>query len=207
MENKNSIREQYIVCSQKEYQAFMDDAGERIIQTVLWQYKITGKEKPDVYQEACLATAHALACYDSARLDVKLSTYVWYCVENIAKMYIRAQQAEKRAAEKDVISYEDVLTQEFSATEENQPIANYKPTAVWDDYFHNPAAAKELLGKMMQEAALTKTHKSIIELMLKGLPQSAIGAKLNMSQSKVSKMLSEAKELLRNTRAAQVAIA
>jgi len=207
MEKKNNIKEAYILCSQEEYQKFMDDVGEKLIHAIMKNYGIRGTEQADVYQEACLVTAHALACYDPIRLDVKVTTYVWHCVENVAKMHIRAQMAQKNNASYGVVSYEDVVAQELSQPEEAHPINNYRPTITTDEHFHNQSAAKELLKSMMNEASLTKTHKSIIRFMLAGLSQNDIGKKLGMSQSKVSKLFTEAKGILLNTKAAQAAMA
>ena len=67
--------------------------------------------------------------------------------------------------------------------------------------------AKTLLQAMMEEAPLTSVQRTILLLTLNSVPQAEIAGRVGFSQAKVSKQYNEALRLMRETEAAQTAMA
>lgn len=205
---------EYLVCSNEEFNQFMEEGGKNMLAAMMWQHHETGNEA--LYQEVCLTAAHAIATYDSSRLDVKLATYVWECCAKVFLMNHRKKHAKIRAGFSNDVSFEAFQKKAFDESraddeETEAPVAKRRYS--YQAFSYDIACAveqsdaKSLLRAMMDEAPLTSRQRMILLLTLDNVPQAEIAGRVGCSQTRVSALYNEALCLMRDTKVAQKAMA
>lgn len=201
-------------CSSEELQEFLHKSGSRIIISV-WTKHGKRVELDDFLQLSHLCIAEALTRFDPMRVDVKTETYIYHCVENVYKMMVRREYAQKVIPRRNCYSYEVLCDME--ADRASEQMEELRPTKivsraknqegllyeenislqdvcseVEEDKIQDEVIANErraLLWKAMRAARLTADEMAIIQGTLKGVPQKEIGKKIGISQAAVSKRL------------------
>lgn len=212
MYSDSVFNREYVVCSNEEFDRFMASGGKNLLTALMRQYHEAGNEA--LYQEVCLTAAHAIATHDPCRIDVKLTTYVWECCMHTILMNHRKKHAKKRAGSAKDVSFEEFREKAFDesrADDEEAPAASRRYSYQTFSYDMNrdveKMEAKTLLQAMMEEAPLTSVQRTILLLTLNSVPQAEIAGRVGFSQAKVSKQYNEALRLMRETEAAQKAMA
>ena len=211
MYSDSVFNREYVVCSNEEFDRFMASGGKNLLTALMRQYHEAGNEA--LYQEVCLTAAHAIATHDPCRIDVKLTTYVWECCMHTILMNHRKKHAKKRAGSAKDVSFEEFREKAFDesrADDEEAPASrrySYQTFSYDMNRDVEKTEAKTLLQAMMEEAPLTSVQRTILLLTLNSVPQAEIAGRVGFSQAKVSKQYNEALRLMRETEAAQKAMA
>lgn len=173
-------------CSEKSLQDFMENGGRRLM-VRFFKDNVRGLSFNDVYQELMITTAHTIAMYEEARIDVKLSTYIWASWENTLKMIYRRNDSQKEQINKTMV---DPI--EAAASIAVNPMDKV-------DHDLSVRAAMAPVYKLLSDpkSPLTKVEKTVIRLTLKGCRQATIGRVVNLSQGTVSKIYTTALDKIR----------
>lgn len=173
-------------CSEKSMQDFMENGGRRLMVRFV-KDNVHGMLFDDVYQELMITTAHTIAMYEKARIDVKLSTYIWASWENTIKEIYRQNDSQKKPIAKTMV---DPI--EAAANIAVNPMDKV-------DHDLSVKAAIAPVYKLLSDpkSPLTKVEKTIIRLTLKGCRQAEIGRIVNLSQGTVSKTYTAALDKIR----------
>lgn len=173
-------------CSEKSLQDFMGNGGRRLMAR-FFKDNVHGLSFNDVYQELMITTAHTIAMYEKARIDVKLSTYVWASWGNAMKMIYR--QSDSQKAQIDMTMVDSIEAAANIAINPTDKV----------DHDVDLAAAMVPIYKLLDDpkSPLTKLEKTVIRLTLKGYKQAKIGRMVNLSQGTVSKTYTTALDKIR----------
>lgn len=175
-------------CSSEELSTFIRGGGNRIIWSIIASSR--GLDKEDLYQEALIAAAHALAEYDASRSGTKKTTYVYQAVYNQIKMMYRSNASNQHTFERE--SCGDVN----ESTELRDRSADME-----EDIINSVIMAEraESLRRAIALAPLTDQEREVIALSLADKKQMEIAQSMGIQQGTVSKLRSSAMSKLKAT--------
>lgn len=164
------------VCTEQEFNEYMENEGTRMIWSVIHRYG-KGVEQSDAFQELSIALWRALGSYSPDRGAKKL-TYVYQTVYNQMKMMLREQGAAKRAFEKQAKSAEEQYN--LRGRDENM-----EDRILEDMVLRSRSNA---LHWAIRNGGLTEDEQKTVYMLLQDMLQREIGEKLACSQGHVSAM-------------------
>ena len=125
-----------------------------------------------------------------ADCGVKLSTYVFICAKNEVRMYLRKGAAKIRSAS--VVS----LDADIDDDQKRKVIDTIFDSNCPIDKLENDLYAKSIFRIAMQivDYEMSKEAGIVVHRTMDGITQSQIARELNVSQSKVSKLLSASRK-------------
>ena len=164
------------VCTEQEFNEYMENEGTRMIWSVIHRYG-KGVEQSDAFQELSIALWRALGSYSPDRGAKKL-TYVYQTVYNQMKMMLREQGAAKRAFEKQAKSAEEQYN--LRGRDENM-----EDRILEDMVLRSRSNA---LHWAIRNGGLTEDEQKTVYMLLQDMLQREIGEKLGCSQGHVSAM-------------------
>lgn len=189
-------------CESYQLEDFLSDGGFAMFDKIYKQYNLACQmEKDDCYQEYTIAAARAIREYNTDRVDVKLFTFVWDCVENAAKMICRRGMAKKRESNLHPVAMsriERYFEDERAGTWHYPELKSYERLCA-DNTFAQVLEndGVEYIYRIIANAGLTPLEHETIMLSIQGLSQAEIGRRVSRAQSQVSKYKKEATRKLR----------
>lgn len=191
------------LCENYQFEDFLRDGGFAMFDKIYMQYnRACQTEKEDCYQEYSLAAAKAIRNYNPHRVDVKLFTFVWYYVENQAKMICRSEMAQKRANNTHAVQ-QDMLDHYFEIESSNDDwdypeLMSYE--RICRDETTYQVEERDSVSRIIQaikNAGLSDLEKTIIIDSINGFTQQEIADHHKYSQSRISKYKNDARRKLR----------
>lgn len=100
-----------------------------LVRKIAWSFSTsTGCDFDDLYQEGMIAYLEALKTYDQAK--GRLSTYMWWCISNQLKNYIKQENKYRD----NVVSLVEIVPSEFGV---DQPLNEFEHELIDEDYENN----------------------------------------------------------------------
>ena len=179
------------LCTEHKLNEFLENDGARLLYGCI--YENAGYwNTENLFQDCLITAARCIEAYDEARMDTKLTTYIWQACENAIKMMYRKRDAVK------------VHTEENLTVPMSEEVFNVEdPTAPGLDESIGEKVDLETRVAALRKAieapatGLTGEEKTVIYETLKDRSQFEIGRIIGHSQSYVSKTYSAALKKLR----------
>lgn len=150
-------------------------------------------EYEDLLQEASIGFIKAIQTYKPSK-GVKLTTYAFICAQNEVRMYLRKNSAKSRTAV--VVSLDTGSDDDHNQDSLMNRISGHDGSApVIEDSIHVKTVFRQAMRIVEHE--MDQTSILVIRRTMEGIPQSQMAKELNLSQSKVSKILSAASREIR----------
>lgn len=175
----------------EEQAEFLREGTKRLIWACINRFNTKGIEPEELFQECMIAAAKALNAYDPARVDVKLSSFIWACCENRIKMAVRQINGKNARTDRYcrrpawMVKAEQISD---SSMEQFEEWDLRKARRTWLDRAINDP-----------ETGLTDQERIVMQLTIMEIPQTKIGKIIGTAQSEVSKKKTSAMQKLKAT--------
>ena len=179
------MRGTYALCSNEEFEAYMNSDGWRLLRSVWSRFGRSFKkdEKDDFFQEGSIVIAHALALYDPAKGEK--NSYIYASLENRLCMMDRARKARIRGLDM-VVTDASLIDWIAMADPELGPLQ----TLLREEH-------RNKLWTAVYTCCLTDMEEMVVELSMEGYNQLEIAGMLGVQQGSISKLLKQATQRIR----------
>lgn len=179
------------LCTEQKLNEFLENDGARLLYGCI--YENAGYwNTENLFQDCLITAARCIEAYDEARMDTKLTTYIWHACENVIKMAYRKRGTVKVLSEENLtvpMSEDAFDVEDHTAPGLDESIGEKV------DLETRIAALRKAIEA--SATGLTDEEKTVIYETLKDRTQFEIGRTIGRSQSYVSKTYSTALKKLR----------
>ena len=82
------------LCTEQKLNEFLENDGARLLYGCIYENAGSWNVE-NLFQDCLITAARCIEAYDEARMDTKLTTYIWQACENAIKMMYRKRDAVK----------------------------------------------------------------------------------------------------------------
>lgn len=179
------------LCTEQKLNEFLENDGARLLYGCIYENAGSWNAE-NLFQDCLITAARCIEAYDEARMDTKLTTYIWQACENAIKMMYRKRDAVKVHTEENLTV---PMSEEVFNVEDHTAPGLDESIGEKVDLETRVAALRKAIEA--PATGLTGEEKTVIYETLKDRSQFEIGRIIGHSQSYVSKTYSAALKKLR----------